>query len=445
MRNLPIGWVEVNLPDSSDIIMGQSPPSDSYNDKGEGLPFYQGKSEFGNVFPKQVKYCNSPKKIAENGDILLSVRAPVGPTNICYEQSCIGRGLAALRHTDITSTRYLFYYLRNIEPWLLKQGTGSTFSAISKKDLEAIKIDIAPLQEQKRIVAKLEKLIAKVDQCKVRLEKIPSILKRFRQSVLAAACSGELTKDWRKEYNIEKSFNRDRLGNIVDSIQIGPFGSLLHKADYIKNAIPLINPTNISNGQITYSTNVTISKTKRSELVRYVLEKGDVILGRRGEMGRCAVINDEQAGWICGTGSLFIRPGFKIMSKYLQIILSSPQVIEYLETFSVGTTMTNLNQKIIANMEIELPLKKEQQEIVRQVESLFKIADQIEERYKKAKDYVNKLTQSILAKAFRGELVHQDPNDEPASKLLERIKAMKEDSKSESNKRKRSSKKKARN
>ncbi|MDQ1335034.1 MAG: type restriction enzyme subunit, partial [Thermodesulfobacteriota bacterium] len=198
---LPYGWAITALSDAVKIVMGQSPPSSSYNNLGEGLPFFQGKAEFGDLYPKISKFCNKPKKISNPGDILVSVRAPVGPANICKEVSCIGRGLASLRPKGEISAKYLFRFMRNIEPWLSRQGSGSTFNAISKRDLEQLEFLLAPLNEQHRIVAKLEKLLAKVDDCKERLEKIPAILKRFRQSVLAAACSGTLTADWRSGHN----------------------------------------------------------------------------------------------------------------------------------------------------------------------------------------------------------------------------------------------------
>src|SRR3989475_4643420 len=197
--DLPGGWQEAELPAVAELNMGQSPPSNTYNIEGSGLPFFQGKTEFGKIYPSPVKYCSHPSKIAEAGDILISVRAPVGPTNLCRERSCIGRGLAAIRPIGAIPSYYLLYYLRNIEPWLSRQGTGSTFTAISKSDLEQLTLPVAPLAEQLRIVAKLEKLLGQVDACQQRLAKIPALLKRFRQSVLAAACSGRLTADWRRE------------------------------------------------------------------------------------------------------------------------------------------------------------------------------------------------------------------------------------------------------
>lgn len=147
----------IALPEVATIIMGQSPPSTSYNSHGEGLPFFQGKTDFGDLYPQVRLYCSTPNKISEPGDILISVRAPVGPTNLAQVKSCIGRGLAAIRASDCVDSRYLLYFLRHHEPQLARLGTGSTFEAISREDLENIKLPWRSLPEQQRIAAILTK------------------------------------------------------------------------------------------------------------------------------------------------------------------------------------------------------------------------------------------------------------------------------------------------
>jgi type I restriction enzyme S subunit len=147
----------VVLSDVANIIMGQSPPSSTYNTRGQGLPFFQGKADFGDMYPTPRIYCSEPNRIAEPGDILITVRAPVGPTNLSRERACIGRGLSALRVGNRLDRNYLFYFLRFYEPELAKAGTGSTFAAISREDLETIKLPFPALSEQQRIAAILQK------------------------------------------------------------------------------------------------------------------------------------------------------------------------------------------------------------------------------------------------------------------------------------------------
>ena len=146
----------LELADLTEIIAGQSPPSDSYNKQGIGLPFFQGKTDFGILNPTVKSWCSKPIKIAEPNDILISVRAPVGPTNLNNVKSCIGRGLAAIRCKKNIDKNYLLHYLRSIEKKLADNATGSTFSAITIKDLKIVKVPLPPLKEQKRIATLLD-------------------------------------------------------------------------------------------------------------------------------------------------------------------------------------------------------------------------------------------------------------------------------------------------
>ncbi|MCK4459479.1 MAG: restriction endonuclease subunit S, partial [Methanosarcinales archaeon] len=149
---LPENWVWTTVGECTEIILGQSPPSTTYNENGNGLPFYQGKLEFGNIFPAPLKWCTAPKKIAEKGDVLISVRAPVGPTNICPEKSCIGRGLAAIRALNGMESFFILYLLRAFEDGIAGKGTGTTFNAITGNQLKEFAIPLPPLPEQHRIV-----------------------------------------------------------------------------------------------------------------------------------------------------------------------------------------------------------------------------------------------------------------------------------------------------
>ena len=143
--------VEKQLDEVADIIMGQSPLSQSYNIDKKGLPFYQGKTEFGDMYIKESNiYCNSPIKIAEKNDILMSVRAPVGDVNIAIHKSCIGRGLASIRAKKIDYL-YLFYLLKEQKTRIEKMGVGSTFKAINKNNISSLQIPIIEMSKQNRI------------------------------------------------------------------------------------------------------------------------------------------------------------------------------------------------------------------------------------------------------------------------------------------------------
>ena len=149
------GWVITTLENIAEITMGRSPPSSTYNKEKTGMPFYQGKADFGDMHPTARIWCDKPQTFAQKHDILMSVRAPVGSTNISMETCSIGRGLAAIRAFETISTMYLFYQLRHLENKISQQGTGTTFKAVTKNQVTAISISVPPLNEQKRIVAKI--------------------------------------------------------------------------------------------------------------------------------------------------------------------------------------------------------------------------------------------------------------------------------------------------
>ena len=189
------GWKWVRLGDVAEIIMGQSPPSETYNDNGEGLPFYQGKVDFGNLYPSPRIYCTSPSRVAEPHDILISVRAPVGPVNIANQQCGIGRGLAAIRPKNLESF-YAFYWFKYLEDkWNVG---GTTFGAIKKVDLINHKIPIPfrngkpDLEEQKRIVAYLDNIAEKQRKLLKLYEDTDKEIEEMRQAILSKAFRGEL-------------------------------------------------------------------------------------------------------------------------------------------------------------------------------------------------------------------------------------------------------------
>ncbi len=199
-RDLPNGWEAATLAEVAEIVMGQSPSSEYYNTEGEGLPFFQGKAEFGNLYPEAVKWCSVPGKIAQKDDVLISVRAPVGPTNLAPSECCIGRGLAAIRPKSGIPSRYILHYLRSIERDVDSLGTGTTFKAISGKILREIPIPVAPLDQQARIVAEIEKQFSCLDEAVANLQRVKANLKRYKAAVLKAAVEGKLTEEWRKAH-----------------------------------------------------------------------------------------------------------------------------------------------------------------------------------------------------------------------------------------------------
>jgi type I restriction enzyme S subunit len=210
------GWESAALSRIAALSFGQSPPSSTYNVDANGLPFFQGKTEFGDRYPTVEKWCTEPTRIAEDGDILLSVRAPVGPTNIAPCRCGIGRGLASIRPKAGMSTDYVLYYLRFIAARLASKGAGTTFGAITKPVVQAIEVPVAPEAMQSRIVHKVDELFSSIEGGDQALEKVRRLVGRYRQSVLKAAVTGELTRTWREKHADELESGESLLVRILE-------------------------------------------------------------------------------------------------------------------------------------------------------------------------------------------------------------------------------------
>ena len=330
-------------------------------------------------------------------------------------------GTKILHPFEFLNQRFFYYYLRSLN--IESQGYSRHY-----RFLKAIDVPVPSLNEQRRIVAKLELLLAKVEACQERLNKIPAILKRFRQSVLAAACSGRLTADWKNENHNghnghPSSWNNVKLSNFIESMRNG-----IYKPEkfYATEGTICLRMYNIQNGQIVWK-NLKRMNLTSEEISQYALKAGDILVNRvnsRELVGKAAIIDQINEPVIFESKNIRLRTEKEmIISRYVNYCFMTRIVRDVFEDIAKQTVgMATISQPQIANLVLPIPKIEEQHEIVRRVEALFKIADQIEDRYKKAKTHVDKLAQSILAKAFRGELVPQDPNDEPASESLEKIK-----------------------
>ncbi|MCX7732736.1 MAG: restriction endonuclease subunit S [candidate division WOR-3 bacterium] len=185
-------WERKRLGEVCEVTMGQSPPGHTYSDTPIGLPFFQGKADFGGYFPTVRVWCSHPIKIAEEGDVLISVRAPVGPVNMSNLKCCIGRGLAAIRCRNNPLNWYVFWYLRFLEPQMSLVGSGSTFNAVTYEELYEISIPLPPLSVQQRIVAELREKMAEVEKLRQTIEKQLETINALPQAILRKAFRGEL-------------------------------------------------------------------------------------------------------------------------------------------------------------------------------------------------------------------------------------------------------------
>jgi type I restriction enzyme, S subunit len=420
-EHLPDGWIEKPLSQLIELLESGARPKGGVRGIVEGVPSIGGEhlAENGGFRFDSIKYV--PFRFFERmnrgriqiGDILVvkdgatTGKVALVREDFPYNPAVVNEHVFICRPNKTVHPEFLFYFLfcKEGQDRILSNFRGSAQGGINQSFAGRTSVPVAPLDEQKRIVAKIEELLPKVNAVRERLTRVKEIMKRFRQSVLSSAVPKELLNESEDTNGSNDGLKVAELSEVAESIQIGPFGSLLHRSDYISGGIPVINPTNIKDGKIEPSPEVSISISKSSELNRYTLQEGDVIVGRRGEMGRCAVVSRNEADWICGTGSLFIRPGVNLISEYLELQISSPRGIAYLEEASVGSTMTNLNQRVFREMKISTPPVDEQSKVVHRVKKLLEIAGNIEKRVEIELSRIDKMNQAILAKAFRGELV----------------------------------------
>ena len=450
--NLNKGWTWTELQKISEIILGQSPPSTTYNREKKGLPFYQGKLEFGEVYPSPRVWCSSPKKIAEKGDILISVRAPVGPTNICPQKSCIGRGLAAIRPLGGIDSFFILYLLRNFEDIVAGKSTGTTFGAITGDKLKTFEIPLPPLNEQKLIVSKLEELFTKLDAGIEYLKKTQILLKQYRQSILKFAFEGKLTKEWRDEHNSKtnrESNNTEEIKvtvndsnfvfikNVLDSIPswifttVAKISEKIHYGYTASSTKKPIGPkflriTDIQNDSVNWNS-VPYCSIKETELDKYLLERGDLIFARTGAtVGKSYLIEENIPQSVFASYLIRIKLKNIIDRKFLYAFFHSYLYWNQIHQNKIGIGQPNVNGNTLSKLVLPFPPLDEQKVIVNELEKKFSLISNIEKLLIINEKYILNLRRSILKMAFEGNLVSQDPNDVPAEILLEEIKRERE-------------------
>ena len=494
-NTVPKGWQRCVLPDFTYIVMGQSPSSKTYNRSGDGLPFFQGKAEFGDLYPTINQYCSQPKKIAKQGATLLSVRAPVGPTNLAQHDCCIGRGLAAFHPCDGIAPKFLLYLFRSIEPEMSDKGTGSTFNAITKGFVENLEFNLPPIQEQRRIVTKIEELFSELDKGIESLKAARAQLNVYRQAVLKQAFEGKLTAQWREENKdqletpeqlldrikqerearyeqqlkewkaavkkweevgrsekkpakpkkvnllppltetelvelprVSDGWGWVRLGNLDVDISDGPFGSNLKGSDYVGNGIRVIRLENIGDLEFHNEKASYITMKKYKTISKHTVTAGDVIVSSFVANGTRAVVLPDYIERAVNKADCFcIRCyGSNLENSYIAMFLVTRCASRQLGAQVHGATRPRINTTQLKKCAVPLISRKEQEQMVPELEKKLSLIAQLETCIETHIQKAATLRLSVFKKAFEGKLVPQDPNDEPAWVLLDRIRSDRE-------------------
>jgi type I restriction enzyme S subunit len=419
MLNIPPHWKTAKLGEACEIILGQSPPSNTYNTIGSGLPFFQGKKEFTNLNPKTEKWCSKPIRVALPNDILLSVRAPVGNTNIADLKCCIGRGLAAIRYKP--NYKFAFYYLRSTINQLNELSTGSTFSAISGSDLRNFKFPLPPLPEQHLIVAKIEELFSELDNAVENLKKAKEQLKVYRQAVLKWAFEGKLTEEWRKKresqntkYQSEKEevsmaaeekvlYKSKKLPFEWTIKKISELFSVVtgstpskSKPEFYSSGYPFYKPTDLEQGINTITSLDNLSELGFNNSRK--LPEGSILVTCIGAtIGKTGMIHRKGS---CNQQINAVLPNRSFISKFVYYQFISKNFQDRIKSNASSTTLPILNKTKFENLDFINVPHEEQSQIVEEIETRFSVADKLEQIIDQSLHQAEALRQSILNKAF---------------------------------------------
>lgn len=280
-------------------------------------------------------------KVIPANTVVMSFKLSIGKTAITKEDMYSNEAIMAFKDKHVINIipEYIFYLFKykNWEECSNKAVMGKT---LNKATLSEIEVEICSIEKQRQIVNILDKIMSAVDGRKQELQLLDELIKARFVEMFGDPVSNPY------------GYDKVALSDLAD-IKIGPFGSLLHKEDYIDGGHPLLNPSHIVDGKVSPDDKLTISDEKYEELSAYQLKAGDVVMGRRGEMGRCAVVPED--GFLCGTGSMLIRTKGEVTADYIQKIISFPSFKKTIEDMAVGQTMPNLNVPIVSGFQIIKP------------------------------------------------------------------------------------------
>lgn len=327
------------------INMGQSPDSSSYNEEGNGMPFYQGNADFGEIHPVTRVWCTEPTKTAHPDDILMSVRAPIGALNIANEECCIGRGLAAITVDSKVCTRqYLWYALESKKEELISKGTGSTFKAICKNVLFETEIPFVPLDKQRKIERILDKITRLIADRKKQLSLFDE---------LTASRFIELFGDPVKN---DRQWNTISLGDACDGIGDGLHGT----PEYSEHGnYPFINGNNLMNGiiEITPATKMVDESTYYKHFID--LSNNAILISINGTLGKLALYNGEQI--MLGKSACYCNLKPEINRKFVYWVMKSDSFADFLESNSTKSTIKNVGLKAMRDYKLIIPPKELQE------------------------------------------------------------------------------------
>ena len=420
--DLPTTWALTNL--GSVINYGSTSKAEP-NEMGDGdwvLELEDIEKDSSRLLQKMTflqRQSKSTKNHFQAGDVLYGKLRPyLNKVLIAGEPGYCTTEILPLKTGTNIDNRYLFYWLKH--PAFLKyveaESHGMNMPRLGTATGKAAPFVLAPRNEQTRIANQLDTLLTRVQACNDRFDAIPALLKRFRQTVLSAALNGGFSTEM-ASLSSRKSYPKVRLSEVAES----RLGKMLDKQKNSGTPTPYIGNINVRWFSFDLE-NLQFISIEGREKAGLEIRDGDVFICEGGEPGRCAIWHTGPTNVVFQKALHRVRPvKERLLSQWLAYCIRHMTDTEQLKPLYTGTTIRHLTGASLSQVLLPLPSVEEQAEIVRRVEALFAMADRIEARCTTARAQVQRLTPLVLAKAFRGELVPQDPNDEPASALLARI------------------------
>lgn len=344
------GWEYKKLGEVLETTSGGT-PSKSHKEYYEGgtIPWLRsGEVSKGDIYDAELYITEeglkkSSAKLFPIDTVLIAMYgATVGQVGILKSTMCTNQAICGILPNKDFHPNFLKYVLLANKKNYLKQAIGGAQPNISQQVIKSTYIPIVKFSEQESVVSELDKINELI-----RLKK--EQLKDFGN--LAQSLFYEMFGD---PVENEKGWEVKKIGDLA-LVKTGPFGSMLHKEDYICDGIPLVNPVHMKDFKIVPDLDFTISKEKASELENYLLKSNDVVFARRGDIGRCAIVSEAEQGFICGTGSLFVRFSKEIESIFIMYIIRCDSFSKHLISKAKGATMLNINSNTIADLRIPLP------------------------------------------------------------------------------------------
>ena len=375
---IPAEWKRVKLKEVTNIIMGQSPEAQDIKDFGN-IPFMQGNREFGSIYPNAVKFCdNSPKK-SRIGDILLSVRAPVGAINVSDKVYAIGRGLCSICATSINS-KFLMYFFMLIMQDTKKFGQGSTFDAITIQELKQLPVLLPPINTQNRIASYLDRKCAQIDAIIAKQQQIIEKLKEYKLSVITEAVTKGLDpnvpmKDSGVEWigKIPEHWEFRKIKNCCDVVDCkNRTPEIIPDGDYI-----VVRTTCIKDGMFSYNGSYRTDRKNFEEwTAKGQPQYGDIFFTREAPMGEACLVPNEDN--LCmGQRVMFFRPIHGEDPRFILYSIYGPLVREYIESKNKGSTVGHLKLGQVASLPLLYCAPEEQKKIANYLDEKCKAINEL--------------------------------------------------------------------